>query len=296
MQSPVSAVREHLPDGLWYVQRGDDVRGPFRWDVITRNIALGRIHHDDRLSQDASTWRPLDEIARTRVLPSMPPISIADERRRERRSARADDAPPAGLRRGDDRRQPEASSVVARRARSERVWASLRVPAMQARLPMLVVSLLLAVSVAVALRWHLPSAPSAPDCLAPPAPAVNWDFCAKPDVVHRQVNLSGASARNARLTNAVLVGANLQGADLAYADLSAADLTLVDAGRARLVGASLRKARLNHARLTGADLSFADLAGADLAGAELTATRLGHAIWSDGRVCSRDSIGVCNAQ
>ena len=292
----MSAVREQLPDGLWYVQRGEHIRGPFRWDVITRNIALGRIHVDDRLSQDASNWRALTDLAQALPLPPSPPFQLRDERRGDRRVAATGANASDDGRSGHDRRRPEAASVVAQRAHSERVWAGLRAPLVHAaRLPLLVVALVLCASVATALRWSPSGATGTPDCSARAAPAVNWDFCAKPDLKLRHSDLTGASARNARLTKAALIGSNLRDADLAYADLGGADLTLVDASGARLVGASLRGARLNQAQLLGADLSFADLANADLAGVNLTAARLGNAIWIDGRVCQRESIGRCDA-
>lgn len=287
---------DEIGDELWYVRSGEEIGGPYRWEIIARNVGLGRIHAEDLLSRDQHHW-----LALSNVLPRLPaPGALAgsahDERRTQRRTEL--DEVSAEQREGPERRAVEAPAVVDRRARSERVWASLRPTgdSTTSRIPLLAIGLTLSVSLALALRLTTPAESVAPDCRAAPASGANWDFCAKPKQQLAKRNLAGLSARNAQLSGTVLVNANLRGADLAYADLSAADFTLADARQARMVGASLRNAVLNHTRLTGADLSFADLSGATLAGAELSAVRLGNTIWIDGRVCARDSIGVCNTR
>lgn len=287
---------DKIGDELWYVRRGEAILGPYRWDVVARNAGLGRIRVDDFLSRDQAHW-----LAPGDVLPRLPmPGALAgtahDERRTQRRHTPGEVS--AEQREGEERRAVEEPSVVNRRARSERVWASLRAggEATSSRIPLLAIGLALVTSFALALRLTTPADNVAPDCRAAAASSVNWDFCAKPRQLLDKHILAGMSARNAQLSGSSLVGANLRGADLAYSDLSAADFTLADARQARLVGASLRNAVLNHTQLTGADLSFADMSGASVAGAEMSAVRLGNTIWIDGRVCGRDSIGVCNPQ
>jgi hypothetical protein len=283
-------------DELWYVRRGEEIRGPYRWEVIARNVGLGRIHVEDRLSRDQDHWLMPNEVLPRLPMPGALTGSVHDERRTQRRTETGE--VPAEQREGQERRALEEPDIVNRRARSERVWAGLRPVASvtSLRLPLLAIGLALSASFALALRLSTPAENVVPDCRATAASGINWDFCAKPGQQLAARNLTGMSARNAQLSGTSLVNANLRGADFAYSDLSTADLTLADARQARLVGASLRHAVLNHARLTGADLSFADLSGASLAGAELSAVRLGNTIWIDGRVCARDSIGVCNAQ
>lgn len=293
--TPDQTTNEH-----WYVRRGEQVRGPYRWDVIARNVGLGRIHGEDRLSVDQQDW-----LTPAEVLPRLPAAGalvggVHDERRAQRR--RATDAVSVDLgaeqRDGDDRRAAEDLAVVNRRARSERVWASLRPPAAVSNARVALLATGFALSVCLALAMRLAGAPevAAPDCRAAAASGINWDFCAKPAQQLGQFNLEGMSARNAQLRGSSLANARLRGVDFAYADLTSVDFTLADARQARLVGASLKRAVLNHARLTGADLSYADLSGASLVGAELSAARLANAIWTDGRVCARDSIGVCNVR
>jgi uncharacterized protein YjbI with pentapeptide repeats len=280
---------------LWFVRRGDEVRGPYCWSVIARDVGLGRIHAAHRLSRDQVSWLGVEEILPKTPAPETLVGSAHDERRVQRRSVTRD--PPVEQRAADERRTAEASGVVERRLRSERVWAGLNLSARpQARAPLLVIVLALSASLALATHLSLPAGAAAPDCHAAAAAKVNWDFCAKPKQQLAQGNLAGMSARNAQLSGADLSNANLRGVDFAYADLSATDFTLADARQARLVGASLRKAVFNHAQLIGADLSFADLSGASLVDVDLSATRLGNTIWTDGRVCAENSVGACNSQ
>lgn len=292
----MGVMPDEISNELWYVRCGAQICGPYRWEVVARNVGLGRIHAEHRLSRDKEHWLAPGEMQPRLPVLGMLAGSAHDERRAQRRNAGHEVA--TGLREGQERRAVEEPGVVSRRARSERVWAGLR-PAgssSAARVPLLAIGLALCVSFALAVRLTTSTEDVVPDCHATAAHGINWDFCTKPKQQLGQLNLAGMSARNAQLSGTNLVSANLRGADLAYADLSATDFTLADARLVRLVGANLRNAVLNHARLTGADLRFADLSGASLAGAELSAVRLGNAIWTDGRVCARDSIGVCNAQ
>ena len=52
---------------LWYVRRGQQVYGPYAWDVIQRNVGLGRVRGDDSLSQDRLVWRAVEDLV---ALPS----------------------------------------------------------------------------------------------------------------------------------------------------------------------------------------------------------------------------------
>ena len=293
----MTTASDAMPPGLWYVKRGDQVRGPFRWEVIAKNIGLGRIRQGDRISQDRERWLPpplapegADGQAEDYTAQGS---AVHDERRGERRGGVDGSDAPREQREGLERRAPESTEVLQRRARSERVWAGLRNSSAVARGPLLVVGALLGFVLVLSLLLSGREKVGVPDCAAAPSPAVNWDFCVKPAVQLDSTKLAGLSARNAKLMGARFVGASLREADFAYADMTAADFTLADLGAARLVGANLRNAQLNHARLAHSDLRFADLTGASLAGAELSGARLANAIWIDGRVCARNSIGAC---
>ncbi|MCZ6771946.1 MAG: pentapeptide repeat-containing protein [Proteobacteria bacterium] len=284
--------------GLWYVKRGDEVKGPFRWESIDAYVALGRIRDNDRLSEDRSRWRRVkafrDRLNSARCDGERAALPVFDERRGDRR------APGPGLahaaeeqRVGSERRSHESAEVLERRARSERVWAGLKTHSQGTRGPMIATAALLITVLILAVALSIPTEQSSADCLVPAAAQVNWDFCNKPGVRIGDRSLVKLSARNAKLVGAVIAGSDLTGANLAYADLTGADLSLSNLSGARMVGANLSHAKLGHARMVGTDLRFADLSGALIAGADLTGAQLANAIWVDGRTCRRDSIGAC---
>ncbi len=112
------------------------------------------------------------------------------------------------------------------------------------------------------------------------------------------VDMSNASMTTMRLDRANLRRANLSGAILQLSNLKGADLTLANLERAHLHAVNLRGANLMLANLTKVSLLDADLRGANLTGANLTgailiAAKLGNAIWTDGRVCAKGSVGEC---
>jgi hypothetical protein len=84
---------------------------------------------------------------------------------------------------------------------------------------------------------------------------------------------AGCDLRKADLRGMDLVGANLEGANLLAANLEGADLE-----GANLEDASCEKANLNKARLGGVKLEGANLEDA---------------VWSDGKVCAKGSVGSC---
>lgn len=292
------------PNTRWFIRRDSRVKGPFPAAQVTRYVLLGRLRETDELSQDQISWRPLSQ------LPELVPRVAAEgadegtlarlRRREDERSGldrRAGEGPvPAGRaerRARRDRRTPEAPEAVARRARRTRLLeASLgRLESYRLRWVGTVVALLVILTLGL---WHVPPpVQDAPRCDAPPAPAVNWDNCRLEDLTVRRADLSGARVRNAKLRQANLLGAKLVGADLAYTDLVKANLSYADLSGANLKGTNLLGADLAYANLRNADLSFADLTTAVLGGAELSGAQLDNAVWIDGRICQRGSIGRC---
>jgi Pentapeptide repeats (8 copies) len=87
-------------------------------------------------------------------------------------------------------------------------------------------------------------------------------------LILREVNLSRADIRFARLRHIDLGDANLTSAELNGSDLERATLDSAD-----LTHADLRDANLRAAILTGANLADADLRNADLRGADLDGAR-----------------------
>ena len=281
---------------LWYVKRGTTVRGPFRAAVIKRYMVLGRIQADDQLSRDREDWL---------LATQCPPFSADgfagdvvdaradDERHADDRRAATPGIASADRRAGRERRTAEAKDVVARRARRDRVFASVRPAGSSNLLPATGVAL---VVVAIGLFAYLAGpgdGHGAPVCDASPAPAVNWSNCRKEHADFSKADLSNALLRNARLMDAEFLGARLRSADLAYADLSGAKLGFTDLEGATLIGANLRQSDFAYANLRAADLSYADLREAILGGADLEGARFDHALWLDGRKCAPGSVGSC---
>jgi hypothetical protein len=284
----------------WYVKRQSIVKGPLSAAAIKRNVALGRIKPGDLLSTDAGVWTRLDETpafsaATSRVAGDRMRI-CQDERQAERRRAPPEQpAPGTEQRHEHDRRQPEPSRIVRRRAQANRVWSGLRRQAPDSRAPMIVAAVMLACFGVVTIYLGRPGVGQQADCAAPANPGVNWDFCQKVEAVLRQADLRGLSARNANFSNADFAGANLAGTDGAYTNFSGANFELADLSSARLIGADLRRTNLAYADLTGANLKFADLTGAKLGGAALTGADFSEARWFDGQTCGRGSIGKCGS-
>ena len=290
----VMTMAKATQSGQWYVKRGDHVEGPFPWTVIDRNVELGRIKESDRLSRDGVNWKRVRSFHDSFSSSAGGGLAASDERRGDRRIDDRDSSDDGDdRRRSRDRRKQESKDVVERRARSERVWAGLRAGSESSRRPMAAMGAVLAVIVILALSLSMPDRRGSPDCEAPGAPRVNWDFCTKSGVRLNDLELALMSARNAKLSGAAIAGSNLTESNFAYADLTGADLSLSNLNGARLVGADLRNAKLGHARMTHADLRFADLSGAVIAGADLSGAQLVNAIWIDGRICERNSIGAC---
>lgn len=91
-------------------------------------------------------------------------------------------------------------------------------------------------------------------------------------------DLSGKNLSGINLVGANLSKCNLKGADLSNANLERADLGESDLERANLDGTNLKMASLKLSGMIGANLENAILDGA---------------IWQDGRVCGKGSLGRC---
>lgn len=117
-------------------------------------------------------------------------------------------------------------------------------------------------------------------------------------------NLAGALLNGANLTGgagspASLMGTNLTSASvtdvfLARADLLGANLSNANFSRSVLTRANLRATNLSNTVFIDADLSGADLTGAGISTTNWKGANLSEAIWTDGRICAKGSIGACN--
>lgn len=291
-------AERRVPAGrLWYVRRGATVKGPFAAEAVRRYLVLGRVRRDDELSVDQERWSTVSDLPMfagdgqdQHPAPALAGLREDERSGFDRRAA----GPESGRPRGPDRRRDEAAGTIAMRQRRSRRLPGLGPEGQGDRRAVWVVAVLLVLVAALAIigRGRDPAA-TAPDCLAAPAPGVNWRGCALAGRGLAGAALAGADLGSVDAVGVNLTGADLRGASLAYADFGAALL-----GQAGLAAADLRGARLAGASLAGADLRQADLRWADLraaslGGARLEGARLDGALWLDGRRCEADSLGTC---
>ena len=240
----------------WYVRQGELVRGPFTSARIRRQLNDGELDTADQVSRDGLHWQA------AAAVPEVLPMQFRD-------TAAADDRPERERQQRRDR------------------WRALRAATF----------LVVLVAIAVAATLWLGrdrELPADARCNADAAPGLVWRNCRLDDLEAVAADLRELSALNVSLRGARLGRARLNRADLRYADLSGADLAYADLSEADLLGAALRRADLTYTDLGGANLAFSDLREARIGGAVLTGTRLGGALWIDGRRCARSSVGACD--
>lgn len=292
---------------LYYVRRGEEIRGPYPLGLVQRHILIGRIVDSDELSTDRQEWRAVTEYPG--VLPEVLRADDSEDvhKRLERARRWADersgvdrrahqDAAEAALwkeRRRGERRTPEPQQVIqARLQRSQRLNEGRGQRENTFTVKIAVLGLLMVVVAYLLLYQPVPESEGA-NCNASARPQINWNYCQLEGVSLYQADLHGAQLRNVNFSGASLRGSNLRGADLSFAVLSIANLSSAYLSNAILVGASFRNADLGQASLDGADLSYADLSGANLSGASLQGAVLDHAIWINHRHCLVGSVGGC---
>ncbi len=293
---------------LWYFKQVQEIKGPFPSGSIRRFLILGRLSLDTEVSENGQTWMPLSEVAEL-----MPPefrkalktghlgdfqslVLREDERKGHDRRRRGSDNSGVGQPRQVERRQPESDQVQRyRKAKTELrklERSKLRIPISS----FLVAATLILAAIGYGIHIGGSDSSPEPDCVALPAPGIDWRNCQLRGLNAQNSDLRGAILLNAALEGSVLTGSRLDDADLRYADLTAADLSFSELGWARMKGSSLRDADLSYADFSGVDLSFADLTGANVAGAVFQGTKLDHAIWTDGRTCQEGSTGSCRIE
>lgn len=250
-------------ENSWFLQVEGVLQGPYPSARVRHLLLEGEVSPQDGISPDRKSWRKIQEVAE--VVPLKMRAQLGD------RSAQA--------------------MMHARRITDEQSGAGRAqgFPLVSLLVAMLIVSGIIAGSI-----WlGLPEQPDEPDCQAPAGPGVNWRNCILIGLDTGAASLAGANLNSAVLRKAKLTATHLAGADLSYADLVGADLSYARLNDAVMVGANLQTAKLVEADLTGADLRFADLTGSRLDGASLRGVRLGGAIWTDGLVCTSESVGRC---
>lgn len=292
---------------LWYVRRGNAVKGPFTLGLVRRYALLGRISANDQLSPDREQWKALagwpelipEEIKHLDTPEDLQRLELARRREDERlhpdrRQDRSPAQPEQEQRHGGDRRASEGAETLGHRHAVAEFMGDLREQRPRYRTQMVITAVLV---VGVVAAYLLAPGTREPtdlrQCDAPPRAGINWSTCKLGGLSAVGATLEGAQARNVDLTAANLSRGRLRGSDLSYAVLDAADLSGADLSQSTLVGASLRGAQLAGADLRGSDLSYADLTGATLERTRLEGARFDKAIWPDRTECSPGSEGGC---
>jgi pentapeptide repeat protein len=285
----------------WFVRRNGKVKGPFLSAQITRNILLGRLHSDDELSLDENNWQ---QVARYRELYPDVMLEIpvdkdkldvakiqADERVIEQRRQKEDMAQER--RRTRERRGVESDVMLAHREHRKEMNDAYKNNFQRPKLPVLSILLMVIVIAAFGFILKPQKQNVLVNCSFPANKGVNWSSCHFIKLNAENQNLESAILTDAILNESKLLGVNLSDSDMAYAEIKESDLSYANLERVRLIGANLKQTDLRYANLKDADLSYADLSGALLAGANLMNTRFDNAIWIDGQLCGRESIGSC---
>ncbi len=111
-----------------------------------------------------------------------------------------------------------------------------------------------------------------------PAPGERLSMRQVMELLKTTRNLAGKNLSNLRLIGLDLARCNLKGADLSNANLERANL---------------EEANLELADLSNANMGMVDLRLTGLKGARLDRTILDGAIWPDGTICAKGSVGAC---
>ena len=291
---------------LWFLRRGDSIKGPFPGGTLRRFMLLGRVVPSDEVSLDRKSWKGIMDVpeavppeirkaaAEGKLYEVLQASLIEDERRGVERRSKAEDLKYRDQRKGQRRQQePE---LIKRHQLAKTQLIELYKKRSTPYLAFVVVSVLVVVAVSAGLYIGAPDAIPDPDCNAQAAPGVNWRNCRFGAVSSESANLQGAILNSSILRMAKLSGSDLKNADMQYADLSGSDLSYSVIADAKMKGINLQSADLTNVDLSNSDLSYANLKDSKLGGAKIDGVKLTKAIWIDGSVCGPGSIGKCVKQ
>lgn len=285
----------------WFIRQNGKVHGPFLSAQITRNILLGRLRPDDEISPDKEGWQ---KVAKHRELypDVMKDESIdnqklqiakmqADERVRDQRREKQHMADER--RQAKERRAEESVEILVHRQHRKELDDTFKENRSISKVPVFSILFMVAVITVFGFVLRPKDQNTQANCSLPPAKGVNWSNCIFINLNVENQMLESAILTDATLNQSNLLGANLSGSDLAYAEIIESDLSYANLERSRLIGANLKHSDLRYANLNEADLSYADLSQALLAGANVSNAKFDNAIWVDGQICHKGSIGLC---
>ena len=286
----------------WFIRKQRKVTGPFPDGQLKQLLILGRLSIRDEISKDQQEWTPIcdypelipdvllesseDEQAAERLQAAR---RWADERRTERR---LEEDP---IRTGPGRRDPEGYATQEYREHREGLVVELKSRKESFVIGLFLTTVLLVFGAIAGFLWE-PTEIEGAECLADARAEVNWSDCPKANTQQINQNLSNANLSGGVFYNANFSGSNMQGADLAYGNFSLANLSRVNLSGARLIGADMHNADLSETNFSSADLSLADFRGANIEKTNFMNANLSNAIWIDGQICLKGSIGRCVAE
>lgn len=257
----------------WYIRclPKNEVKGPFPAGQISQEILLTRYKLTDEVSHDKNEWLKIKDV------PELLPNILTENRENPEFETRL-----AAARRWADERQRKVVGKH-KNSKNNQFFGIIQVCAVLAVVFFVIV---------LAFKYS-PKNKIKVDCSEPARQGVNWNGCGFIAVQLIQANLTEANLMNVNLQYANLTEANLSFANLKYVMLDFAILQRVDFTKANLKGASLLSADLTGATFNQADLSYANFKGALITNTRFDGAVLDNAIWIDGRMCAKGSIGQC---
>ena len=300
---------------LWYVRRGNVVKGPFKTDVIRRVLRAGKVLESDEISRDQTTWeevasaRPRLGLALAEAAPGTDPAGEAETRDTAPGVAPAPDLSADSSPEPAPEPAPDPSPVSpSDPAPAPPLGASPEgalpgPPGPPAGEPAAATDPEAAAPAAVRRRpGSTRRAPRAPLNIASGPPRVKQvaalgsvmaiivvaGFAFMPQPVADpadcssapgpSVNWSNCQLEGLEIASAELTGATLRNARLRAAQLPGVQLDGADLAFAELTGANLAYGALTSVNAVGANLREADLTYADLRGADLSHADLSGAL------------------
>jgi len=277
-----------------YIRKNDKIYGPFPPKQISQSLLLGRFRLSDEVSEDKEIWVSVQ--SRQDLVPEVLQGDLSDEQVQERlKAARrwADERRPEHGVPADSRRSPESDDVLEYRNHRESIYHRFLQRREFSVLQSMIVLLVISGVIYAGFYFSPDTKIEQPSCDAPATAGVNWRNCRLSGLQSLKSDLQHAHLDSAILSGANLFASNLSDASLMYTDLSMTNLSYVDFSRAQMKGSNLQHADLHNANFSNADLSYANFTGANMQDAQLDGAQLDNAIWVDGRICLKDSVGEC---